>query len=138
MVTYLSTTASRTIQVLTAEVGTILTIFAPTSVVQGQPFLINGELRRADTNQVLAGETITAYHNGVLIGSDVTAISGEYNIDAVINEVGTYTLTVNFAGSTRPGLALGPSSAFTRVGLVESSLLPLLLAGVFAYFVLKK
>lgn len=116
MVLYLPSSATATITVLTAEVGTILTLTAPTEVIQGQQFRMSGELRRADNNQLLSGETITAVFNGTAIGSDTT-MNGTYNIDGVINEVGTYTLTVNFAGSTRPGLVLRPSQGISRVGV---------------------
>ena len=123
MVTLLPSTATRPITVLTAEVGTILTIIAPDEIIQGQSFRISGALRRVDTSQLLVGETISASFNGTSVGGDVTGSDGSYNIDAVINEVGFYTLTSNFAGSTRPGLTLGASEA--KRGLSVSMPTPL-------------
>lgn len=142
MVTYLPTTASRSITVLTAEVGTILTIWAPASVIQGQPFLVEGQLKRADTDELLAGENIVLSYNGTPLGTTQTrSLEGtiKYQATVQIDVVGAYTLTANFVGSTRPGLTLGPSSAFRGIGLGEPSMLPLVvLAGIFAYVVLKK
>ena len=117
MVNYLPSQATTQITVTTLDVGTILTIAAPSTIVQGQIFRITGDLRRVDTNTVLGGETITVSYNGTIIGSDVTAANGEYNIDGVINEMGTWTLTANFAGAVRPGLILAPSMAKARVAL---------------------
>ncbi|GAG67015.1 unnamed protein product, partial [marine sediment metagenome] len=105
MVQYLPSQATAEINVITSEVGTVLTLIAPAEVVQGEQFRLSGELRRADTNGLLSGETITAVFNGTALGSDTT-MGGTYNIDGVINDVGLYTITVNFAGSTRPGLVL--------------------------------
>jgi len=78
---------------------------------------MSGELRRADTNTLISGETITAVFNGTSLGSDTT-MNGTYNIDGVINEVGIYTLTVKFAGSTSSGLVLGPSQFIRTVGVI--------------------
>ena len=117
MVQYLASQATAQITIKSSEVGTILTLTAPTEpVVQGEPFRLSGELRRTDTNGLLTGETITATFNGTTLGSDVTN-NGVYNIDGVINEVGTYTITVNFAGSTRPGLTLRSSQGIWSVNI---------------------
>ena len=129
MVQYLPSSATRAITILTAEVGTTLTVVAPTEVIQGQPFSISGALRRVDTNQLLVGETISASFNGTLIGSDITGADGSYYIDAVINDVGAYTLTANFAGSTRPGLTLGSSKASIPIALGEITT-PVMVLGV--------
>ncbi|GAG98509.1 unnamed protein product, partial [marine sediment metagenome] len=100
----------------------MLTLTAPDQpVVQGESFRLSGELRRADNNALLSGETITAVFNETSLGSDTT-MGGTYNIDGVINEVGTYTITVNFAGSTREGLVLGPSQFIRNVGVIMEDL----------------
>ena len=136
MVTYLSSFATAQIDVITSEVGTILTLIAPTEpVVQGDPFIISGELRRADTNALLSGETITAVFNGDSLGSDVTQ-NGAYIIDGVINDVGTYTITASFAGSERAGLTLRPSSGIWTVTLGIDGITPLMVGGIAALGVL--
>ncbi len=120
MVQYLSSFATRTITVLTAEVGTTLTISAPASTIQGQPFLIEGVLKRVDTNAPLDGENIVLSYNGVNLGTALTRdIEGsiKYQAQVQIDDVGEYTLRAEFAGSTRPGLTLGPSNASKGLGV---------------------
>ena len=124
MVQYLPSSATATITVLTAEVGTVLTLTAPTEVIQGQLIRLSGELRRADNNTLISGEIITAVFNGTPIGSDTT-MNGTYNIDGVINDVGTYTLRVDFAGSTRPGLVLRPSQILRNIGISMQAITPM-------------
>ena len=127
MVQYLPSQATAQINVITSEVGTILTLTAPTEdVVQGESFRMSGELRRADNNTLISGETITAVFNGTPLGSDTT-INGTYNIDGVINDPGVYTLTVNFAGSTRPGLTLRPSQGIWSVNIGTGLTVPLMI-----------
>lgn len=139
MVTYLPQQASRTITVLSAEVGTTLTIDAPAEVIQGISFEIFGVLRRVDTNAPLPDETIEFWQDGLYISSMLTALDGTYLFTHSIVDTGSHTLSVRFTGSVRPGLALSPSSAFRGIGLVEPSMLPLLaLLGIAAYVVLKK
>lgn len=142
MVTYLSSFATRTIQVLTAEVGTTLTISAPASVIQGQPFRVEGVLKRVDTGTPLEGENIVLSYNGTILTTAQTRyVEGavKYQADVQIDEMGSFILRADFAGSTRAGLVLGPSGAFMRIGLGEPSILPLLvLAGIVAYAVMKK
>ncbi len=140
MVQFLSSSATTTITVLTAEVGTSLDIFAPDQVVQGVPFIVAGTLRRIDTEQVLAGEEIIVSVNGLELGRDITRISGDYLVDAILPNTGTFTLTAEFLGAERPGLTLGASSASKSIGtLAEPSVLPLVvLAGIVAYAALKK
>jgi len=120
MVQYLSSFATRAITVLTAEVGTILTITAPASTIQGQPFLIEGVLKRVDTNAPLDGENIALSYNGVNLGTVLTRdIEGsiKYQAQVQIDDVGEYNLRAEFAGSTRPGLTLGPSNASKGLGV---------------------
>jgi len=136
MVNYLPQTATTTITVLTAEVGTTLTIWAPAEVIQGQPFLIEGQLKRADTGALLAGEEISISYNGThLVTTPTRSIEGtiKYQAAVQIDEVGSFTLTASFAGSTRPGLFLGPSQAPRGVGvslLTAQVILALLAASV--------
>ncbi len=129
MVTYLESSATAQINVLTSEVATVLTLTAPENVVQGQPFRMSGELRRADNNTLLSGETISAVYNGTALGSDVTQ-NGTYNIDGVINDMGTYTITASFAGSVREGLTLAPSQGIWTINLGIGGITPVMVAGV--------
>lgn len=120
MVRYLPSYATRSITVLTAEVGTTLTIIAPSSTIQGQPFLIEGVLKRVDTNAPLDGENIVLSYNGVNLGTVLTrSIEGsiKYQAQVQIDDVGEYTLRADFAGSERPGLALGVSSVSKGIGV---------------------
>ncbi len=117
MVTYLPSSIQSTINVRKAEVATILTGIIPTDALPGEAFRIGGELRRSDTNQILAGETITATYNGTVLGFDVTAGNGEYNIDGVIHTVGSYNVVVSFAGSERSGFRFAPSDMIARIGI---------------------
>ncbi len=114
MVNYLPSQVSATIVVTSLDVATILTISAPASIIQGQPFIIEGQLKRADTGALLEGENIALSYNGVNLGTTQTrALEGtiKYQAAVKIDEMGTFTLTANFAGSTRPGLTLGPARA---------------------------
>ena len=141
MVQYLSSFATRTITVLTAEVGTTLTIIAPASTIQGQPFMIEGVLARGDTGAPLLGESIVLSYNGNPLGTTLTrAIEASVKYQAVvqIDEVGDYTLRADFVGSTRAGLTLGASGAFTRIGLALPGILPLLVLVAGAYLLTKK
>lgn len=141
MVNYLPSQVTRTITITSLDVATTLTISAPASSPQGQPFMIEGQLKRADTEALLEGENIVLSYNGTPLGTTQTRpLEGTIKYQAIvqIDVEGTFTLTADFAGSTRPGLTLGPSSAFTRIGLAEPSILPLLLIGIAAYVVLKK
>ena len=112
MVQYLASTATTQINVITSEVATILTISAVPEVVQGEPFTIEGTLRRADTMIPLSGELISLSFNGTSLGTTTTRDTEgviKYMTTVQIDTVGIYTLTANFAGSTRPGLTLRPS-----------------------------
>ena len=132
MVTYLSSSATATINVITSEVATVLTLIVPdVPVIQGTQFRISGELRRADNNQLLSGETITAVFNGTSLGSDTT-MGGTYNIDGVINDVGTYTITASFAGSVREGLTLAPSQGIRTINLGIAGITPMIVGGITA------
>ena len=125
MVQYLPSSATATINVLTSEVNTVLSLTAPTEVVQGESFRMSGELRRADNNQIMPGETITAVFNGTVLGSDITAGDGTYNIDGVIPDVGSYTLTLNFAGSIREGLTFGASKSIWNLAVGQEWVAPI-------------
>jgi len=120
MVNYLPSSRTTPITVTSLDVGTTMTIDAPASVPQGQPFLISGQLKRVDTGASLAGELITLSYNGTPLGSTTTRLIGEtikYEAQVQIDAVGTHTLTAGFAGSTRPGLSMSPSSASRGVGV---------------------
>ncbi|GAG82458.1 unnamed protein product [marine sediment metagenome] len=120
MVQYLASYATKSITVTTSEVGTTLTIIAPASTIQGQPFIIEGVLKRGDTGVPLEGENIGLSFNGANLGTTLTrSIEGsiKYQATVQIDDVGEYTLRADFAGSTRPGLTLGPSNAFREIGV---------------------
>ena len=124
MPTYLPTTAQTTINILPLEVGTSLTISAPPSAIEGQPFNVTGMLTRDDTGAGLPGETISPSYNGVTLADVQTQADGSYSFTMSIAEAGSFTLTVGFAGSTRPGLRLGPSVARATIGAM-ATLIPL-------------
>ncbi len=114
LVNYLPSQASVTITVTSLDISTVLTIFAPSTIVQGQPFIIEGVLKRADIGTPLEGENISLSYNGISLGTALTRdIEGsiKYQATVQIEEAGSFTLTANFAGSTRPGLTLRPSRA---------------------------
>ncbi len=117
MVTYLASLATTSISIITSEVATNLTISAPTTpIIQGQSFIINGVLTRADTGVPLVGEEISLSYNGTSLGTALTQdLEGsiKYQAEVSIAEVGEFTLTASFAGATRPGLTLGASTART-------------------------
>ena len=132
MVKYLASTASTTIQVLTAEVGTTLSINAPANVTQGQPFDIFGVLQRIDNMQTLDGETIELWVDGVFIssmltdwvGTPVGPSPGAYQFFHSISAEGVHTLEVFFRGVTG---ALGASSAQASVGVGAQAIPPALM-----------
>ncbi|GAI43934.1 unnamed protein product, partial [marine sediment metagenome] len=78
MVLYLPSTGTAIIQVLSAEVGTTLSINAPAEVIQGQSFDVFGVLQRVDTGEALAGEEIEFWQDGLFISSTLTASDGSY------------------------------------------------------------
>ncbi len=117
MVLYLPSTGTAIIQVLSAEVGTTLSINAPAEVIQGQSFDVFGVLQRVDTGEALAGEEIEFWQDGLFISSTLTASDGSYLFTHSIIDTGPSTLVVRFTGSERPGLILGKSQASTGVRL---------------------
>ena len=120
MVNYLPSQATRTITVTSLDSATNLTINAPSTTPQGQPFIIAGVLKRSDTGTPLSGETIALSLNGTPLGSTTTRLIGEsimYELQVTLDTVGTFTLRADFAGSTRPGMTLLPSMAQTIVGV---------------------
>ena len=122
MVQYLASSASRSITVIPLEIGTTLSIVAPDQITQGDTFTIQGQLTRNDTGAAISGATISVGYDGSSLGSVVTDMVGVYTIPAAIPNVGTFTLTANFAGMTVPGLTLGASYASKGIGLVEPGL----------------
>ncbi len=120
MVNYLPSQATRSITVTSLDVATSLTVNAPTTIPQGVPFLIQGELKRSDTGASLSGETIALSYNGTPLGSTTTRLIGDtiqYELQVSLDTVGSFTLKAEFAGSTRPGLVLLPSNARTIIGI---------------------
>ena len=140
MVTLLPSSATRTIQVITAEVGTLLDIFAPDQITQGVSFRVTGTLRRVDNLQVLQGEEIIVSVNGTELGRDTTTIGGDYLVDAVLPNIGTFTLEAKFLRSVRPELTLGASRATTGIrtistpqGLLVAAVAPILAGALLVY-----
>ena len=115
MVTFLPSSASATIQISPLEVGTNLTISAPASATEGSPFQVTGTLTRVDSGAGIDGETITFTYNGTTLGNTTTNPDGTYQFTTQISESGSFTITAQFNGSTRPGLVLKGSKATTGV-----------------------
>ncbi len=134
MVTYLESSATATVTVITDEVATTLTLTVPTAdIVQGVSFRMSGELRRADNDQILPGQSIIAEYtlNNIVyeLGSDITAGDGSYNIDGFIFDVGTYTITAKFNETTTDtGITLGASNALATIRMGLSLNAPLAIA----------
>ncbi len=132
MVTLLPSTATRSITITPADVATTLTIDAPASAIQGQLFIIEGQLRRADTGVTLEGENISLSYNGVNLGTTLTRyIEGsiKYMATVKIDESGTFTLKAAFAG----GSGYAASEAQTRLNVGDLIVsIPNLLVGVVA------
>ena len=133
MVTYLPSSDTTTITVLTAEVGTTLSISAPVEVIQGVSFDTFGVLQRIDTNAALDGETIELWVDGIFIDSMVTKYigtpagpqNGAYLFTHIIADTGPHTLEARFLGSERPGLVLGPSQTTKGLGVIMAVLQPI-------------
>jgi len=149
MVTYLPTTASRSITVLTAEVGTKLGINAPAEVIQGVSFEIFGSLQRIDTMDPLDGEEIELWVDDVFVSSMLTTIIGTpvgpaygaYQFFHSLADTGPHTLEVRFLGSVRPGLILGASKSLSDMAvtgvdipaLIRGLVAPILVGGTLVY-----
>lgn len=141
MVNYLPSSATKSIRVMPLEVATNLTLVAIDEVLQGVSFPLAGVLKRSDTAEPLAGETIHASYDGTVIGSDVTSSTGAYSIPAAIPDVGDYMLLVSFEGSERPGFILGRSQASDGIsivgleipGLIMGVVAPILVGGALVY-----
>lgn len=126
MVTFLPSSASATIQISPLEVGTNLTISAPASATEGAQFQVTGILTRVDSGAGLGGETIDFTYNGTILGNATTNPDGTYQFTTQISESGSFTITAEFKGSTRPGLVFKGSKATTRVAtLLETYLVPI-------------
>ncbi len=135
MVQYLASTATTQINVITSEVATILTITARAEVTQGEPFIIEGTLSRADTGMPLSGEQIALSYNGTSLGTTTTRdFEGgiRYSTQVQIDTIGDYTLTATFAGSERAGLILRPSSQIGGINIGANANIPVILGGITA------
>jgi len=109
MVTLLPSTATKSITVLEREIGTTLTITAPSEVLEGGAFGISGYLTRDDTAAGIPDATVTLRYNETLLGSDTTSVEGHYLLTGcIIPSIGTFTLEASFAGMT--GLAASQAS----------------------------
>ncbi len=131
MVTYTSSSASGTITIISDIVGTSLTINVPLDeIVQGVPFIIDGQLTRNDNGVPLLGETISFTWNGNVFTPTTTRNIGgviKYETTVQINEPGTFTITANFDGSERPGLTLTPTRGIQGVRIGASMVTPLII-----------
>lgn len=127
---------SRTIT-LSGGVPTSLTISAPTSVEPDEAFTITGILYETATGIPITNQIIDLSYNGVSLGSAMTGINGDYQIQAFIPTEGTYTLTASFAGST----VLGASTSTRKVttGALEiPPFAPIVAVALFAYAIFRK
>lgn len=141
MVNYLPSQATTQITVAAINVATTLSISAPPNIVQGQSFNISGILIRNDTGIPISNAPIDVRFNGSPFGSGTTGIDGDYLINGSIPTVGTFTLTADYAGETRPGLTLLPSFAKTGVALIDgiAPYLPIIIpAAIIGWLLLSK
>lgn len=131
MVTYTGSSASGTVNVISDIVGTTLTINVPLGdIIQGQPFIIDGQLTRNDTGVPLSGETISFTYNGNMFPPTTTRDIGgviKYETTVQIDEPGSYTITANFDGSERPGLILTPTRGLGGISIGASLVAPLII-----------
>ena len=132
MVNYLPSQATTQITVAALNVATTLSISAPATSTQGQTFNVSGILIRNDTGLPIPNATIDVRFNGSPFGSGTTGVDGDYLIIGSIPTEGTFTLTADYAGETRPGLTLLPSFAKTGVALIDgiTPYLPIIIPAV--------
>ncbi len=142
MVVYNPSSATTQVVIIPKEVDTNLTIIGPSvPPVAGQNFLIEGVLTRADTSVALSGETIALSYidqnlNSVSLGTATTGSfegSIKYQMTTSIPIPGDFTLKAEFAGSTREGLVLRPTSRMGGTIAVGLGLnVPLIVGGITA------
>lgn len=102
-----------------AVTPTSITMAAPDRVGAGAPFTVSGVLRRSDTNEGLANQTINLYYDSTLITSVTTGSDGSYSASCTIPTPGKYTLTAEFPGSgTQAAVSL--SRRVTVVGIEKA------------------
>ncbi len=121
---------------LEADIPTTLTINAPASVEPDETFSITGILYETETGLPLPNQIIDLSYNGVILGSALTGVDGDYLIQAFISTEGTYTLLASFAGTTTLG-ASQATSRLTTGGLELTALLPILVVGAVALIAFK-
>ena len=131
MVTFLPSQATASIQILPLEVGTNLTISAPSSAIEGEQFNVTGLLTRVDTGVGISGEDIHIRYNGTVLGIATTDANGNYSYTTQIGETGSFTITAEFQGSTRPGMIFKPSQATTGVlTTLQNYIIPIAIVGL--------
>ena len=109
-----------------------MSIYAPTSAVQGTSFPVSGSLTfmEGGVEHGLGGRTITLTYNGTSLGSVTT----DYAKYVTINASGSFTLKAAFAGGT--GLAASSATTGVQIGEIPSA--TLILVALAAYFLLRK
>ncbi len=144
MVIYNPSEKTTIIHVVTPEVDTNLTISAPSNVVAGENFIIEGVLTRVDTSVALSGETIALSYidvnlNKVSLGTATTGtFEGAVKYQKTVNipvpnpDDEDYVLMAEFAGSERAGLALRPTSSIGNINIGANLNIPVILAGITA------
>ncbi len=106
------------------EIATTLTISAPSSVVEEEPFNVSGILSETDAGIRIPNQPINLSYNGNILGSANTDVDGRYLISANILSPGTYTLTAQFSGAT--GLNSSAATVGIRIGTTSIEIAPLL------------
>ena len=126
MVELLPSSATRNIVVEELQVGTTLTISAPSSVTQGASFVISGIFIMNDTGGPVPNATISLSYDGTSLGSATTGVDGDYLKTVSIPSVGSFTLRADYAG----GGGFAGSEAFRNVSIGDVAVSSMLLISV--------
>jgi len=92
-----------------SEESTTLTVQAPETVTKGSQVNVSGKLTRTVDGVILPSRNIEASVNGSFVGSVLTDANGEYLIQLLFEEAGSYTVTAYYAGEA--GLLSSQNSA---------------------------
>jgi transglutaminase-like putative cysteine protease len=78
--------------------GTIITLDLPARIKTGGTLNVSGVLS-GEFGEAVAGQTLKIYLNGSLAADVITDNTGHFSWQPDMTEAGSYTLTINFAGS---------------------------------------
>ena len=139
MVRLLGSQATRNITVTLADVGTTLTITAPSSVDPGQIFLVAGSLTRNDTGLPLNQQIVKISFNGTSLGTAITDANGLWLRNVSIPSSGSFTLRAVFDSVVIGGLSFSGSSISLPIRTAGLAISPgLLLLGVIGAYLLTR